>query len=492
MYENEIVQIARALIRGQSLKARRNLLNAIPNLQDVLEQSITELDKTERAIIGELRRTYTEYSFKGEVDYDKLYNDLQSEYVNNGNTIDTRRQKGFGTITSLDSAKMISSAKKFGPTKQLITPNPKNPTENYSISIAFGEGKIDDEKYLFTKQVIDKPIYDASGTLIRRNPSEFALYASPGGDINKETLALRMDCSGQEHRNSFDFGRDWSAVSPNPVKDYHIHHLNFFGTNFSHNQSYGNGVPTECIAISTKRLALYLKALDGKNVPELSGVDLTKTFGLPYTYMKEHNLYPQADITAFVSDFKKGAINDQVKSICDKYINANKGKQSGFGKFSSMLDFLNELDDYRDANMNTLTQAELLTITNAISKTALQTFESLTKVEGLVLSEVKTADNKKQKSVTKEQEQNTGGAPSPANNTANNPTSNNKDDNTKEDAANKTAEQKINAAANDLVSNVEKELEKDKENDNTLQNEEIKENNNKEDAAKPALEQEDD
>ena len=72
MYENEIVQIARALIRGQSLKSRRNLLNAIPTLQDVLGQNINELDKTERAIINELRKTYTEYGFKGEVDYNKL------------------------------------------------------------------------------------------------------------------------------------------------------------------------------------------------------------------------------------------------------------------------------------------------------------------------------------------------------------------------------------------------------------------------------------
>lgn len=472
MYENEIVQIARALIRGQSLKSRRNLLNAIPTLQDVLGQNINELDKTERAIINELRRTYTEYGFKGEVDYNKLYNDLQSEYIANGNTIDTRRQKGFGTITSLDSAKMLSSEKDFGPTKTYLTPNPKNPAENYSVGIAFGQSEINGEKYLFTKQVIDKPIYDAGGALVRRNPSEFALYVSPGGDISKETLALRMDCSGQEHRNSFDFGRDWPIVSPNPIKDYHIHHLNFFGTNFSHNQSYGNGIPTECIAISTKRLALYLKALDGKNVPELSGVDLSKTFGLPYTYMKEHNLYPQADISELVSSLRNETTFAQVQAICDRYINENKNEQKGFGKFSSMLDFLNDLDDFRDVNMNTLTQAEILTLTNAISKTALQTFESLTKIEEKIHVEAKETVDEKDENKDNEL---------------------NADKNSvSESTTNQTIEQKINSDANNLVSNVEKELVKDKENDNTLQSEETKENNTKEDAAKPALEQEDD
>ena len=354
-------------VRGrniQSAKPRvKKFKEIFPEGHEIYSLSVEQLEEVELEMLRGSDITYTSMLTDKELDIKTLDDGRGS----------TRRQNGASFVTLKENCEILTAEKTFTKENSYPVIPPIASDRVDELRVAMGVAQVGDKKcYLRRHDHIKVEVKDG---VARQLASEFSLYAMPNGEQGNDTLLVRMD-KGRPHDNRAFFGNQARSVINFQAEGYHMHFSNAFVNSLCCKSVIRNSVSTESDAISTVELSAYLKAMDGKSVPALAGVDLAQNFGLPFKYMQEKGLFPNMDLTS-VAQSMKSSSNAAVASACTTYLQQTAAPNS-FESLTNGLDLLNSMLAEYAALTKSGQEAEAESLIPTLNEIAGQTFDSIT------------------------------------------------------------------------------------------------------------------
>lgn len=335
-----------------------------------------------------------------EVDSKVKTSDRFRSYDSNGVEVETmskhattRQQQREGSVTMLDTITILSGNKRVIEGESYdhmgFVPSSGRSTTSNNISGTFYEVEEGGKKYILREVNIEK--FDSAGNV---NFPENSLYVVPdrssAGDLteDRDILICRLDISKFAHDNRVFMGDGAEGVLSEKAERYHFHFsdmlINLLASEYGQGSDGNVSIPqnngkniTAYDGIDIPHLSKYLKALDGKASPELSGVDLNQNFGLPFRFMQEKGCFPKCDFSQFFKDF--GTVLDRYPDL-DKarqdYLSASKSEDC-FENYYVALDFFAKLDEYSFVNRDSFTQIERNEVNHLVNTASTYIFKGM-------------------------------------------------------------------------------------------------------------------